>query len=59
MPIVEIESNWRETLLHCPECDGVIYTDGVNRPTCEHCYRQMTDQEIWTWLIVEEECLNP
>ncbi len=53
MMMGEIESDWRETLIPCPKCGGMTYSNGIDRPQCEQCLRRLTDQEIYTWLIEE------
>ena len=59
MPIIEIESEWRETGIVCPFCDGewMTYSNGQRRPQCgnDDCLRVMPDEYIWEWLITLPE----
>ena len=49
MPIFEIESDWRETPLTCPQCgpEYVMYSDGVQKPQCPECLYVATSAEIY------------
>jgi tRNA(Ile2) C34 agmatinyltransferase TiaS len=49
--IAEIESDWRETGIKCPECGDMTYSDGINRPRCAGCLACLSDEYIWQWLI--------
>ena len=55
MPILVVESEWREIGMRCVglggACGGMLYSDGKHRPQCPDCLRAPTDEEIWTWLI--------
>lgn len=59
MPIVEIESAWRETGIVCPFCEGewMTYSNGETRPQCgnDNCLRVMPDEYIFEWLITLPE----
>lgn len=52
---MSIESDWRETGIVCPFCDGeyMTYSDGESRPQCSNllCQAEMPDSYIWQWLI--------
>jgi hypothetical protein len=57
--ILEIESDWRETGIICPYCEGewMTYSNGKSRPQCgnDDCLRHLTDEYIFTWLITRPE----
>jgi hypothetical protein len=59
MPIIEIESAWRETGIVCPFCEGewMTYSNGETRPQCgnDNCLRTMPDEYIYEWLITLPE----
>jgi tRNA(Ile2) C34 agmatinyltransferase TiaS len=49
--IIEIESDWRETGIKCPECGDMTFSDGINRPRCAGCLACLSDEYIWQWLL--------
>lgn len=53
MPILEIESSWRETPLTCPDCgpEYPMYSDGEHWPQCFVCLRLATYREVFQLLI--------
>ena len=53
--IVEIESEWCETGIDCPDCGCMTYSDGKHRPQCNHCLEYVSYEYIWQWLITEKE----
>jgi hypothetical protein len=57
MPIIEVESDWRQTGITCPYCIGewMTYSDGKSRPACCNCYKVLPDEFIWEWLITLPE----
>lgn len=57
MPIIEVESEWRQTGITCPYCIGewMTYSDGKSRPACCNCYKTLPDEFIWEWLITLPE----
>ena len=59
MTIVEIESDFRETGIFCPFCEGewMTYSDGITRPQCgnKDCLSSLPDEYIWQWLITLPE----
>jgi len=52
-----MSSEWRETGIICPFCDGMTYSTGQRRPQCgnDDCLRVMPDEYIWEWLITLPE----
>jgi hypothetical protein len=52
MPIVIIESAWRETLIRC-KCLSMMYSDGRSLPVCPDCLSQMTLHDLLQWLITD------
>lgn len=59
MSIVEIESDWHDTDIACPFCNGgyTAFSDGESRPQCSNilCKAEMPDEYIWQWLITKPE----